>query len=178
MRDDQETWLTVIGPGTPPSWINQATDRGAWVRVRCRCGVVKDVRKRDVDRNRIRSCGCMAKPQRESLKHSWSRRVRDDIATATARVEAKLEVVASPAMTRRERARSIGAAVREARVQRGLSQQALCESCGLMQRRLSRVELGQREMRVGELITLCAALALSADEVLGLARSGAERQAT
>lgn len=162
--DDSESWLTILGEAEPPAHVQQARDRGRWVRVRCRCNAERVLRLRDVERLRIRSCGCMAKAAREERKHRWSSLIRRDIAKSP-RLEPRLEAAATA-----ERKHRPGAAIRTERVRRGLSQQALCASCGMRQRRLSRIELGQREMRASELVRLCAALQVSADTVLGLVR--------
>jgi hypothetical protein len=46
--------------------------KGRFIKVRCDCGNIKEVRKHDVKNGRTKSCGCIRKNNPNSLKHGLS----------------------------------------------------------------------------------------------------------
>ncbi|MFA5398120.1 MAG: hypothetical protein WC346_19060 [Methanogenium sp.] len=46
--------------------------KGRFIKVKCDCGNIKEVRKHDVKNGRIKSCGCIRKNKPNSIKHGLS----------------------------------------------------------------------------------------------------------
>ena len=65
----------------------------------------------------------------------------------------------------RERREAFGGVVREARLARGLSQEALAERCGLDRKSISRMETGAFSPRLDNVFNLAAALEIPVSEL-------------